>query len=373
MPDTTADIRHVPYVNFPAQYAVERNEIMALVDDVFSKGAFVGGDYIEQLEASISEVVGVKHTIALNSGTDALILAMKGFGIGPGDEVITPPNSFVASTAAITAVNAVPVFVDVKPDQNIDPTLIEAAISERTRAIMPVHLTGRVAEMDRIMEIAERHRLKVIEDAAQSFGSRYQDVMSGAIGHAGCFSAHPLKNLNAAGDAGFITTDDDNLAKYARLLRNHGLKDRETVVTWGTVSRMDNLQAAFLTMRLKHTDSVVEKRRANAQLYRNLLQDTDVFMPPCAQAEFNTFHTFVVQVDRRDELRIHLAERGIETAVHYPVPIHLQPAAVNLGHKSGDFPATEHQASRIVSLPVHHFLNDDDIRYVAWNIKAFYA
>ncbi len=373
MPDATANIRRVPYVNFPAQYAEERNEIMALVDDVFSKGAFVGGDYIAQLEAAIAEVVGVKHVIALNSGTDALILAMKGFGIGSGDEVITPPNSFVASTAAITAVGAIPVFVDVKPDQNIDPALIKAAISGRTKAIMPVHLTGRVAEMDRIMEIAEQYDLKVIEDAAQSFGSRYQDVMSGAIGHAGCFSAHPLKNLNAAGDAGFITTDDDSLAEHARLLRNHGLKDRETVVTWGTVSRMDNLQAAFLTMRLKHTDDVVEKRRANAQLYRDLLQDSAVFMPPCVQAEFNTFHTFVVQIERRDALRAYLAECGIETAVHYPVPIHLQPAAVGLGHKSGDFPATEYQASRIVSLPIHQLLSDDDIRYVVANIEAFYS
>jgi dTDP-4-amino-4,6-dideoxygalactose transaminase len=373
MPNTPTDIRRVPYVNFPAQYAEERDEIIALVDDVFSKGAFVGGGYVDQIEQEIAATVGVKHAIALNSGTDALILAMKGFCIGPGDEVITPANSFVASTAAITAIGAKPVFADVKPDQNIDPDQIEAAITDRTRAIMPVHLTGRVAEMDRIMEIAERHDLKVIEDAAQSFGSRYQDVMSGAIGHAGCFSAHPLKNLNAAGDAGFIVTDDGSLAEYARLLRNHGLKDRETVVTWGTVSRMDNLQAAFLTMRLKQTAGVVEKRRANAQLYRDLLQDSDVFMPPCAQAEFSTFHTFVVQVERRDALRAYLAERGIETAIHYPVPIHLQPAAADLGHKAGDFPATEHQASRIVSLPIHQFLNDDDIRYVATTIKAFYT
>lgn len=373
MPDANADIRRVPYVNFPAQYAEERDEIIALVDDVFSKGEFVGGKYVDQIEEEIAAAVGVKHAITLNSGTDALILAMKGFCIGLGDEVITPPNSFVASTAAITAVGAKPVFVDVKPDQNIDPALIEAAITDRTRAIMPVHLTGRVAEMDRIMEIAERHGLKVIEDAAQSFGSRYQNVMSGAIGHAGCFSAHPLKNLNAAGDAGFITTDDDELSEYARLQRNHGLKDRETVVTWGSVSRMDNLQAAFLTMRLKRTDTVFKKRRANVQMYRDLLKDIDIFIPPCAQAEFNTFHTFVVQVERRDALRAHLAERGIETAVHYPVPIHLQPAAQSLNHKTGEFPMTEHQASRIVSLPVHQFLSDDDLRYVVANIETFYT
>lgn len=373
MPDTTPETRRVRYVDFPAQYAEEKEDILALVDDVFGAGAFVGGEHIGRFEEQIADYVGVKHAIALNSGTDALILVMKGYGIGPGDEVITPPNSFVASTAAIVAVGATPVFVDVQPDQNIDAGGIEAAISPETRAIMPVHLTGRVCEMDRIMEIAEHNDLKVIEDAAQSFGSRYQDKMSGAIGHAGCFSAHPLKNLNAAGDAGFVTTDDDDLAARLRLLRNHGLKDRETVVEWGTVSRLDNLQAGLLAMRLGRTAGVIEKRRANAALYRELLAGTDVFIPPCREPEFNTFHTFVVQVDRRDELCAFLAERGIETAVHYPVPIHLQPAAASLGFEEGDFPVTESQAARIVSLPVHQFLSEDDVRYVASTIEAFYT
>ena len=372
MPDAPDDLKRIPYVNFPAQYAEEKEAIMAIVDDVFSKGAFVGGQHIERFEATVAEAVGVRQAIALNSGTDALILAMKGFGIGPGDEVITPPNSFVASAAAIAALGATPVFADVKPDQNIDPDAVAAAITPHTKAIMPVHLTGRVAEMDRIMEIADRHGLKVIEDAAQSYGSRYQYVMSGAIGHVGCFSAHPLKNLNAASDAGFITTDDDDLAARVRLLRNHGLKDRETVVEWGTVSRMDNLQAAILSMRLSRVDLVIEKRRANARLYRELLQDSDVFCPPCTQAEFNTFHTFVVQLDSRDALRAYLAERGIETAVHYPVPIHLQPAAAALGHKAGSFPVTETQAQRIVSLPIHQYMQEADIRTVATTIKAFY-
>lgn len=372
MPDTPIDTRIVRYVGFPAQYAEEREDIIALVDDVFTSGAFVGGEYIERFEAAAAAYIGTRHAIALNSGTDALILAMKGFGIGPGDEVITPPNSFVASTAAILSVGATPVFVDVLPDQNIDAGGIEAAISPDTKAIMPVHLTGRVAEMERIMEIAEHNDLKVIEDAAQSFGSRYEDRMSGAIGHAGCFSAHPLKNLNAAGDAGFVTTDDDDLAARIRLLRNHGLKDRETVVEWGAVSRLDNLQAAILTMRLGRVDDIIAARRANAQMYRELLKDTDVFIPPCQPAEFNTFHTFVVQTDRRDELRAFLAERGIETAVHYPVPIHLQPAAAGLGHEEGDFPVTERQAERIVSLPIHQHLSEEDIRYVAATIEAFY-
>lgn len=373
MPDAPATDHRIRYVDFPAQYAEERDAIIALVDDVFFKGAFVGGEHIECFEQAVAKAVGVSHTIALNSGTDALIFALKGLGIGPGDEVITPPNSFVASTAAIVAVGAIPVFADVKPDQNIDPGAIEAAITPDTKAIMPVHLTGRVCEMDRIMDIADHNDLKVIEDAAQSYGSRYQDRMSGSFGHAGCFSAHPLKNLNAAGDAGFITTDNDELAARVRLLRNHGLKDRETVVEWGSVSRLDNLQAALLTMRLGRVDPLIKHRRANAALYRELLQGLPVFIPPCTQAEFNTFHTFVVQVDRRDELRAYLASHGIETAVHYPVPIHLQPAAAGLGCQMGDFPVTETQAARILSLPIHQHLPEGDIRIIAAAIKAFYS
>lgn len=373
MPDAPATDHRIRYVDCPAQYAEERDAIIALVDDVFSKGAFVGGEHIERFEKTVAEAVGVSHAIALNSGTDALILALKGLGIGPGDEVITPPNSFVASTAAIVAVGAIPVFADVKPDQNIDPGAIEAAITPDTKAIMPVHLTGRVCEMDRIMDIADHNDLKVIEDAAQSYGSRYQDRMSGSFGHAGCFSAHPLKNLNAAGDAGFITTDDAELADRVRLLRNHGLKDRETVVEWGSVSRLDNLQAALLTMRLGRVDQLIKKRRANAALYRELLHGAPVFIPLCTQAEFNTFHTFVVQVDRRDELRAYMASHGIETAVHYPVPIHLQPAAAELDCQKGDFPVTEAQAARIVSLPIHQHLPADDIRTIAATIRAFYS
>ncbi len=373
MPDTPPVQRRVPYVNFPAQYALEKDAIHACVERVFSKGIFIGGEEVELLEQEIAALLGVRHVIALNSGTDALILALRGFGIGPGDEVITPPNSFVASTAAIIATGAIPVFADVKPDQNIDPAAVARAITPRTKAIMPVHLTGRVAEMDTIMEIAGEHCLKVIEDAAQAFGSRYQGKMSGALGHAGCFSAHPLKNLNAAGDGGFVTTDDDSLAEYVRLTRNHGLKDRDTVVCWGTVSRLDTLQAAFLRTRLGTLDSVSAARRANADLYRKLLPADAVYFPPCLQAEFNTFHTFVVQLDDREALRTHLITQGIETAIHYPIPIHLQPVAAELGHKPGAFPNTEMQAKRILSLPVHQFLQPDDIRYVADTIREFYA
>ena len=372
MPDAEQPPFRVPFVDLAAQYAEEEAEILACVEDVFTKGEFVGGAIIGEFEAAISKTVGAGHTVALNSGTDALILTLQAMDIGPGDEVITAPNSFVATAGAIAATGARPVFADVREDLNIDPAAVEAAVTENTRAVIPVHLTGRVADMDALRAIAGKHGLLVIEDAAQSFGSRYRDKMSGTLGHAGCFSAHPLKNLNAAGDAGFVTTDDGKLAERLRRLGNHGLTGRDTVTEWGRVSRMDALQAAILKMRLGKVDSVIERRRRNAATYREYLDPKHVFQAPCRAHEFNTFHTFVVQVDRRDELRASLAEKGIETAVHYPVPLHLQPAAQGLGYKKGDFPVTEEQAGRIMTLPIHQFLTEADIKFVAESINSFH-
>jgi dTDP-4-amino-4,6-dideoxygalactose transaminase len=310
--------------------------------------------------------------VALNSGTDALFLALKVAGIGPGDEVITPPNSFIASTAVIVHLRARPVFVDVLADQNIDPAALERAVTPRTRAIMPVHLTGRVCRMDAILEIAERHGLLVIEDAAQSIGSMFQERKSGSFGDFGCFSAHPLKNLNAMGDAGFVTTNDSAAAARMRRLRTHGMADRETVEEWGFVSRMDLLQAAVLDYRLDKLPDVIAKRRENAALYQSLIKHERVFVPPCRQDEFNTFHTFVIQAERRDELQHHLRAIGIKTAIHYPVPIHLQPAAASLGYRKGDFPAAERQAERILTLPVNQYMKAEDVEAVAGEVLAFY-
>lgn len=365
--------RNVPYVNFPAQYAEERTDILACVEDVFSRGEFIGGALIDQLEAELAELCGTRHAVTLNSGTDALILAMKVLGIKPGDEVITPPNSFLASAASIALIGARPVFVDVKPDQNIDPAAVEAAITPRTVAIMPVHLTGRMADMTAIRAIAGRHGLLVIEDAAQSIGSSFDGMPAGAAGDIGCFSAHPLKNLNAAGDAGFVTLNDDEMAARLRRLRNHGMINRDTALEFGYVSRLDTLQAAILRMRLRRLGSVTARRRHNAERYRRLLRRREVFAPPCQAAEFNTFHTFVIQADRRDKLREHLLARGVQTSVHYPVPIHLQPAAAHLGHRKGDFPTVERQAERILSLPINQFISDADIDYVAGVVDEFYG
>jgi dTDP-4-amino-4,6-dideoxygalactose transaminase len=354
-------MRRIPFVDLKAQFAEEREALMPVIEATLAGGAWVGGEAVEQLEARLAERCGRAHAVALNSGTDALILSLRALGIGPGDEVITAPNSFIASAGAIIAVGAVPVFADVRADQNIDPDAVAAAITPRTRAIMPVHLTGRVADMDPLMAIAAHHGLAVVEDAAQSFGATYRGRPAGGFGHVGCFSAHPLKNLNAAGDAGFAVTDDAALAERLRRLRSHGLADRNNATEWGLVSRMDSLQAAILSFRLGRLDAVIARRRANAALYRHSLGHLNA---PCRNHEFNTFHLFVIQVGRRDALRDFLAKRGITTAIHYPVPIHLQPAAAGLGYGQGAFPECERQASRILSLPIHQFLRPEDITAV---------
>jgi dTDP-4-amino-4,6-dideoxygalactose transaminase len=371
--DADTALRRIGYVNLPAQFEEERAEILQAVEGVFRRGDFIGGEAVAKLEQELSAYLGSPHVVTLNSGTDALILAMKALNIGPGDEVITPPNSFVASTASIVAVGATPVFADVLPDQNIDPAAVGAALTSRTKAILPVHLTGRMADMNPLMAIAKKHGLAVIEDSAQAVGSTYDGRMSGTIGTLGCFSAHPLKNLNAAGDAGFVATTDAGLAERIRRLRNHGLINRSDVTEWGTVSRLDTLQAEVLRIRLRHLASVVARRRRNVTQYRAELAGLPLFIPPCRDIEFNTFHTFVVQTDRRDEMQKFLARKGIETAIHYPVPIHLQPAAAHLGHRRGAFPMTERQAERILTFPVNQFLSPSDISYICASVREFFA
>jgi len=366
-------MKRVPHVNLSAQWVSERQELLPLIEDVLASGAYVGGESIESFESVVAEYCGTRFAVALNSGTDALVCALHALGIGKGDEVVTAPNSFIASAAAITHLGAIPVFVDVKSDQNINPNLIEAVLTQKTRAIMPVHLTGRIADMDAINDIAVRKNLHVIEDAAQAIGSKWHGQMSGSMGTIGCFSAHPLKNLNACGDAGFITTDDENVAIKIARMRNHGMVERNSVEEFGMVSRMDSLQATILGFRLSRLSMVIEARRKHAALYARLLNPDRVYVPPEKEGEFNTYHTFVVQVDGRDELRHELLAKGIETAVHYPVPIHLQPAGYRLTYRAGDFPETEKQAERILTLPINQHLEEADIRYVAESVNTLLA
>ena len=369
MPDSP---RKIPYVNLGAQWQDDRDDLLPIIDAVLGSGQYVGGDEVDKFEKNMAELCHVKYAVALNSGTDALTLALHLNGIGRGDEVITPPNSFIASTAVIMHLGAVPVFVDVLPDQNIDPDKIESAITKKTKAIMPVHLTGRICDMDPIMEIAHNHGLKVVEDAAQAIGSKYKSKPSGSIGDVGCFSTHPLKNLNACGDGGFLTTNDEKICAKAKSLRNHGIVDRDRVDNFGYVSRMDNLQAAILNYRLKKLDEIIYRRRQNAQYYLEYIETGEVFIPLEKEYEFNTYHTFVIQVKKRNELKEFLLKQGIEAAIHYPTPIHLQPAAKRLGYKLGDFPITEKQAGMILTLPVNQSLGQSEIERICAAVNDYY-
>jgi len=361
----------IPYVNLNAQWLCERDELLPIIDKVLSSGQYIGGKHVDDFESKAAVLCQTKHCVALNSGTDAIVFGLAALGVRPGDEVITPPNSFIASTAAIVHLGAKPVFVDVLPDQNIDPEKIAAAITPRTKAIMPVHLTGRMARMDLIAAIADRYGLPIIEDAAQAIGSKYQNRTSGGWGKVGCFSTHPLKNLNACGDGGFLVTNDDAIASEIRRLRNHGLRDRNTADSFGYVSRMDAIQAAILNFRINKLNQVTEKRRKNAALYREFLDASKVFIPAECPDEYNTFHTFVIQVNHRDRLRNILEENGVETSIHYPVPLHLQPAAKKYGYVIGDFPVTEIQSTKILTLPIHQYLTVDEIIGIAKLINHY--
>jgi dTDP-4-amino-4,6-dideoxygalactose transaminase len=364
-------VSRIPYVNLQQQWLEERDDLLPIIDKVLESAQFVGGDELDKFEENIAKLCGTKYACGLNSGTDALMLALALSGIGKGDEVITPPNSFIASTAAIVHIGATPVFVDVLPDQNIDPSKIEAAITEKTKAIMPVHLTGRMCDMDPIIDIAKKYDLKIIEDAAQSVGSMYKGRLSGSIGDVGCFSTHPLKNLNACGDGGFLTTNDEVIYNKSRSYRNHGMTNRNIVNHFGSVTRMDNLQASILNYRLDKLEEVTQKRRINAKSYIDGINNQDLFIPEEKDSEYNVYHTFVVQTKYRDELKEYLSQNKIDTAIHYPVPIHLQPAAKKLGYKVGDFPITEKQSKEILTLPVNQYLEKIDLERIVSVINQF--
>jgi len=364
-------LKNVSYVNLSAQWAAERAELLPIIDEVMSSGQYIGGKYVEEFEQRAAEVCQTTHCVSLNSGTDALVFGLVALGVKPGDEVITPPNSFIASTAAILHIGAKPVFVDVLSDQNIDPTKIEAVISKRTKAIMPIHLSGRMADMDAIQKISSDFGIPIIEDAAQAIGSKYRGRPSGKWGKVGCFSTHPLKNLNACGDGGFLVTDDETIANQVRLLRNHGLLNRDTATRFGYVSRMDAIQAAILTFRIARIESVTAQRRTHAALYHHLLNPTKIFIPSVQSFNFHSYHTFVIQVANRDSLRQKMADAGIETSIHYPTPIHLQPAAAKLGYALGDFPVAEMQSKRILTLPVHQYLTKEEITRIANMVNLY--
>ena len=363
----------IPYVNIAKQYATERKDLLSKIDRTLSSGNWIGGDEIQKFEKKISKLCKTKYCVALNSGTDALTLGLHLLGVRRGDEVITPPNSFIASTAVILHLGAKPIFVDVKDDQNINEKEIEKKITKKTKVIMPVHLTGRMCSMDKIMNISKKYKIPVIEDGAQSILSKYKGKMSGSWGDIGCFSTHPLKNLNASGDGGFLTTNNKRTYEIIKNLRSHGMEEnRNNVKSFGYVSRMDAIQATILNFRINSLRSVIKKRRENVNIYLKNLNLKNVFFPNEKKSEFNTYHTFVVQVDRRDELKKFLEKNGVGSAIHYPIPIHLQDCSKNLGYKKKSFPITENQSKRIISLPINQYLKEKEIIYISNLINKFY-
>ena len=297
---------------------------------------------------------------------------MHTLGVKRGDEVITTSNSFIASTAVIIHLGAIPIFVDVKNDQNINEELIEKKITRKTKAIMAVHLTGRMCNMKKINQISKKYNIPVIEDAAQAIFSYYLGRKSGSYGKVGCFSSHPLKNLNSMGDGGYLVTNDKKIYEKIYDLRNHGMANRNVVRNFGFVSRMDNLQAAILNYRLTNLKNIINSRRDNFKLYNENLNTKYIFFPKEKKEEFNTYHTFVIQVDHRDKLKKYLSQNQIETSIHYPIPIHMQPAYKKMKFKKQPLPLTEKQAKRILTLPINQFLSKKEINLICNKVNNFY-
>lgn len=362
---------NIPLVDLKAQYNSIRADIDAAIASVIDDTAFVGGRYVKSFEESFAEYCGTKYAIAVSNGTDAIRLALLASGLGPGDEVITVPNTFIATVEAINMIGAEVRFVDVDRDTfNMDPSLLAAALTPRTRALLPVHLYGQPADMNPILRFAEQHGLKVIGDAAQAHGSLYHNSKIGTLGDAVTFSFYPGKNLGAYGDAGAIVTNDQEIAEKAAKLRDHGRSSKYEHDMIGFNCRMDGIQAAILSAKLPYLDSWTALRRKHAALYNNLLAEVGSIRTPTELEEvFAVYHLYVIQTDDRARLQACLKESGIATGIHYPLPLHLQPAYAHLGLGKGSFPVTEAQADSILSLPMYPELAEEHIERAATLIK----
>lgn len=358
----------VPYIDLAKQQAALKPRLLEAVSRVLDHGQFILGPEVEAFERRFADYCGASHAVGVGNGTESLVLALRALGVGPGDEVITVSHSFVATGSAIALAGATPVFVEVGPDQLIDPAAIKPAITAKTKAIIPVHLTGAPARMDAIMEIANRHGLKVVEDAAQAAGAHWQGRPVGSWGHLGSFSLHPLKNLAACGDGGVLTTNDPALAERLRILRNIGLKDRDTCVEISGNSRLDAMHAAMLMVKMDELENITQIRRSHAQIYQTQLKGL-VELPVEVEGSRNVYHLFVIQTDRRDALKQFLWDQGIDCKIHYPRPIHRQPAFARNG---AELPATDRMVERILSLPIDSTLAAEQILYVCERIRDFF-
>jgi len=356
----------VPLLDLKSEYAELKDKILPALDRVCQAAAFVQGAEVEAFEREFAEFCGTRHCVALSSGTAALHVGLLALGAQPQDEVVTSPNTFLATAEAISYCGARPVFVDIDPaTANLDPNLLERAITPRTRAIVPVHLYGRPADMDSIRSIADRHNLRILEDAAQAVGARYRGQRVGGLGHAAAFSFYPTKNLGAYGEGGALTTDDDSLARFARAARSHGETSRYQHEFIGFNYRMQGFQGAVLRIKLRYLDVWTARRSEIADTYRLLLEGANLTMPIDDSRDEAVYHQFVIYVNNRTDVISQLAAAGIETAVHYPKPLHLQPAYSALGYSPSNFPCSELACERVLSLPLFPGLTAEQISYVA--------
>ena|SRR5437867_653522 len=361
----------VPYTSFSSQIEGIKAELLAAAERVIDGGRYILGPQLAKLEQKLAEYIGVEHVVGMSSGTCALHLLLKGLGVAKGDEVITVPNSFVATAAAIAVSGGVPVFVDVAEDMNIDPTLIESAVSPRTKGIVVVHLTGRPAKMSEVLKVAQKHHLFVVEDAAQAIGAKRNGKQVGTFGDAAAFSCHPLKNLFAFGDSGFVTTSYGELYKRMWMSRSHGMSSREICDFWAYNCRMDELHAAMLLVNLKQLPVWTERRRELAFRYNDALRPY-VRVPEEAPGEYCVYQTYMIQTQRRDELEGYLLANGVEALTHYRVPLHLQPAAGELGYAETSLPVAERLCREILSLPLYPAMTEAQQDYVIGLIARFY-
>jgi dTDP-4-amino-4,6-dideoxygalactose transaminase len=362
---------NVPFLDLKRQYVPIKEELDQAVFSVLSHTKFIMGPEVKALEQKVVEYCGTKFAVGVASGTDALLLSLRACGVGPGDEVITTGFSFFATAGVITRLGAVPVYVDIDPDTyNMAPDRIKKKITSKSKAIMPVHLYGQCADMDPIMEIAKKHNLKVVEDAAQAIGSKYKGRKAGNLGDFGCFSFFPSKNLGAAGDGGMVVTNDPDMAELLGILRVHGAKPKYYHSVVGYNSRLDTIQAAMLMVKLKYLDEWTEKRREHAKVYNEAFKGLDIVTPQEEDFNYHIYNQYTIAVKNRDRLREVLKENQIGHDVYYPVPLHLQECYKSLGYKNGDLPVTERKSGEVISIPIYPELTSEEQNFVIQTIKG---
>ncbi|MGA5690544.1 DegT/DnrJ/EryC1/StrS family aminotransferase [Cytobacillus pseudoceanisediminis] len=367
----------VPMLDLSEQYQGLKSEVLEVLDGVMSSSRFILGDNVKKLEADVAKYSNVNHGIGCGNGSDAIHIALQALGVGPGDEVITTAFTFFATGGAIARAGATPVYVDIDPVTfNIDPSKVEAAITEKTKAIIPVHLYGQMADMESLAKIAEKHNLAIVEDAAQAIGAKHNGKSVGELGTAATYSFFPTKNLGAYGDGGMVVTDNDDVAEKCRVIRVHGSKPKYYHHVLGYNSRLDELQAAVLNVKFPHLDKWSEMRRKNADTYTNLLKEKvgdHVVTPVEKEGNYHVFHQYTLRVENRDELQKYLQDQGVSTMIYYPLPLHVQPVFQELGYKEGDLPITEKAAKEALSLPMFPELKREQQEYVVEKIAEFYG